>query len=132
MFKKLGFETATYPPFRTMSWNILLFFFWRRPLLRKVGYIQISNKNKKREWDGIVWEEENKYFQSDCFWIIHWFPHTTWRASFGAQLCVYYEFLYQWINSWKLVVTEQGGISQTLYIKYFKFLNILICQLHWL
>ena len=26
MFKKLGFETATYPPFCTMSWNILVFF----------------------------------------------------------------------------------------------------------
>ena len=26
MFKKLGFETATYPPFCTMSWNILFFF----------------------------------------------------------------------------------------------------------
>ena len=25
MFKKLGFETATYPPFCTMSWNILFF-----------------------------------------------------------------------------------------------------------
>ena len=26
MFKKFGFETATYPPFCTMSWNILFFF----------------------------------------------------------------------------------------------------------
>ena len=26
MFKKLGFVTATYPPFCTMSWNILFFF----------------------------------------------------------------------------------------------------------
>ena len=30
MFKKLGFETATYPPFCTMSWNIL--FFWTASL----------------------------------------------------------------------------------------------------
>ena len=27
MFMKLGFVTATYPLFCTMSWNILLFFF---------------------------------------------------------------------------------------------------------
>ena len=27
MFKKLGFETATYPPFCMMSWNILFFFY---------------------------------------------------------------------------------------------------------
>ena len=45
MFKKLGFETATYPPFCTMSWNFLFFIFegfpkvfWNKePLLQSLA-----------------------------------------------------------------------------------------------
>ena len=48
MFKKLAFETATYPPFCTMSWNFLFFIFEGFPywlsFLRLIGWTQFWSK----------------------------------------------------------------------------------------
>ena len=66
MFKKLGFETATYPPFCTMSWNIL-FFFWWRPLQNHEWATWYTILSKCNRW----------LFSTKCSvpWIVYYGPY---------------------------------------------------------
>ena len=62
MFKKLGFETATYPPFCTMSWNILGFFDGVPKTL--LGWEPLSIVNYTRTGSGIHPPTQNSFLKS--------------------------------------------------------------------
>ena len=137
MFKKLGFETAIYPPFCTMSWNILGFFLDGVPYPYSVGFLilYIGADRGKFQWM-LQLNQETLFYICWLLCLYHsdfWFEGAGWisppriKATFRnpALSLLLYSIIYFWKEQFSYSTTSSHFVTGSKMTEQSKTISII-------